>query len=124
MIPVALTEKLDRYPMSISELLPSGVGKYRTAFLYGRKALSRRHPRWRCLYLQQVLVQGPGEAGLIGPRSRGGGGAARRAWPVDLDQPRPFHDDPIALGISALHRVAAGLVVGPDDVLDVGVGNE
>src|SRR5205823_10727485 len=29
-----------------------------------------------------------------------------------------------ALSISALHRVAAGLVVGPDDVLYVGVGNE
>ena len=27
-----------------------------------------------------------------------------------------------ALSISALHRVAAGLVVGSDDVLDVGVG--
>src|ERR1700731_264218 len=48
---------------SISEPLPSGVGRYRTAFLYQRKALSRRHPRWRCLYLQQVLVQCPGEAG-------------------------------------------------------------
>jgi hypothetical protein len=32
--------------------------------------------------------------------------------------------DPIALSISALHRVAAGLVVGPDDVLAVGVGNK
>ena len=51
-----------------------------------------------------------------------------RAWSPpradDLDRPRPLHDDPIALSISALHRVAAGLVVGSDDVLDVGVGNE
>ena len=29
-----------------------------------------------------------------------------------------------ALSISASHPVAARLVVGPDDVLDVGVGNE
>src|SRR5258708_3216814 len=51
-----------------------------------------------------------------------------RAWSPpradDLDRPTPLHDDPIALSISAPHRVAARLVVGPDDVLDVGVGNE
>src|SRR5260370_18178303 len=51
-----------------------------------------------------------------------------RAWSPpradDLDRPRPLHDDPIALSISAPHRVAARLVVGPDDVLDVGVGND
>jgi hypothetical protein len=39
----------------ISEPLPSGVGRCRTAFLYQRKALSRRHPRWRRSYLQQVF---------------------------------------------------------------------
>src|SRR5271169_3569881 len=42
----------------------------------------------------------------------------------DLDRPRPLHDDPIGLSISGPHRVAARLVVGPDDVLDVGVGYE
>src|ERR1700738_1138873 len=42
----------------------------------------------------------------------------------DPDRPRPLHDDPIALSISAPHHVAARLVVGPDDVGDVGVGNE
>ena len=185
---------------SISELLPSGVGRYRTAFLYERKALSSRHPRWRWLYLQQVFGAMPRRSGShwrpghvvavarldrTGPstrdllntlaaitctrpafdpsatrgptrrsrtdlpraiRRRFACGAQRaplrsrglsspkvrhchnRAWSPpradDLDRPRPLHDDPIALSISALHRVAAGLVVGPDDVLDVGVGNE
>src|SRR6476469_3322205 len=51
-----------------------------------------------------------------------------RAWSPpradDPDRPRLLHDDPIALNISAPHRVAARLVVGPDDVRDVGVGNE
>src|SRR5258708_25824047 len=51
-----------------------------------------------------------------------------RAWSLpradDPDRPRLLHDDPFALSISAPHRVAARLVVGPDDVLDVGVGNE
>ena len=47
----------------ISELLPSGVGRYRTVFLYERKALSRRHPRWRCLYLQQVFGAMPRRSG-------------------------------------------------------------
>ena len=48
---------------SISELLPSGVGRYRTAFLYERKALSSRHPRWRWLYLQQVFGAMPRRSG-------------------------------------------------------------
>src|SRR6202048_452514 len=51
-----------------------------------------------------------------------------RAWSPpradDPDRPRPLHDDPIALSIFAPHCVAARLVVGPDDVRDVGVGNE
>src|SRR5208282_3068361 len=50
-----------------------------------------------------------------------------RAWSPradDPDWPRPLHDDSFAFGISALHPVAAHLVVGPDDVRDVGVGNE
>src|ERR1700736_1586707 len=51
-----------------------------------------------------------------------------RAWSPpradDPDRPRLLHDDPIAISISALHPVAARLVVGPDDVRDVGVGNE
>src|SRR5712671_2625123 len=51
-----------------------------------------------------------------------------RTWSLpradDPDRPRLLHDDPIALSISAPHPVAARLVVGPDDVLDVGVGNE
>src|SRR6267378_3793894 len=51
-----------------------------------------------------------------------------RAWSLpradDPDRPRLLHDDPFALSISAPHPVAARLVVGPDDVLDVGVGNE
>src|ERR1700738_2099172 len=51
-----------------------------------------------------------------------------RAWSPpradDPDRPRLLHDDPIALNISAPHRVAARLVVGPDDVWDVGGGNE
>jgi len=58
---------------SISEPLPGGGGRCRTAFMYQRKALWRRHPRWRRLYLQQqcpisnrFLVQCPTEAGLIG----------------------------------------------------------
>src|SRR6266481_7077537 len=42
----------------------------------------------------------------------------------DPDRPRPLHDDLFALSISAPHPVAARLVVGPDDVRDVGVGNE
>src|SRR5271155_2673869 len=42
----------------------------------------------------------------------------------DPDRSKPLHDDPIALSISAPHRVAARLVVGPDNVLDVGMGNE
>ena len=51
-----------------------------------------------------------------------------RAWsPLRadyLDRSKPLHVDPIALSISTPHRVAARLVVGPDDVRDVGVGNE
>src|ERR1700687_719574 len=51
-----------------------------------------------------------------------------RAWSPpradDPDRPRSLHDDPIALSIFAPHCVAARLVVGPDDVRDVGVGNE
>ena len=51
-----------------------------------------------------------------------------RAWSPpradDPDRPRPLHDDRLAFGISAPHPVAARLVVGPDDVRDVGVGNE
>src|SRR5271169_1595158 len=51
-----------------------------------------------------------------------------RAWSPpradDPDRPRPFQDDSFAFGISALHPAAARLVVGPDDVRDVGVGNE
>jgi hypothetical protein len=51
-----------------------------------------------------------------------------RAWSPpradDPDRPGPLHDDPFAFGISALHPVAARLVVGPDDVRNVGVGNE
>src|ERR1700681_358053 len=51
-----------------------------------------------------------------------------RAWSPpradDPDRPRLLHDDPITLNISAPHHVAARLVVGPDDVWDVGVGNE
>src|SRR5258708_33723479 len=51
-----------------------------------------------------------------------------RAWSLpradDPDRPRLLHDDPFALSISTPHPVAARLVVGPDDVLDVGVGNE
>src|SRR5271165_982289 len=42
----------------------------------------------------------------------------------DPDRPGLLHDDPIALSISAAHPVAARLVVGPDDVRDVGMGNE
>ncbi len=40
---------------SISEPLLGGVGRCRTAFLYQREALSRRHPKWRRPYLQQVF---------------------------------------------------------------------
>src|ERR1700726_657263 len=51
-----------------------------------------------------------------------------RAWSLpradDPDRPRLLHDDLFALSISAPHPVAARLVVGPDDVWDVGVGNE
>src|SRR5271163_98623 len=51
-----------------------------------------------------------------------------RAWSPpradDPDRPRPLHDDPFALCICAPHPVAARLVGGPDDVRDVGVGNE
>src|SRR5215831_1775255 len=51
-----------------------------------------------------------------------------RAWSPprgdDPDRLRPFHDDLFAFSISAPHPVAARLVVGPDDVRDVGVGNE
>src|SRR5215472_12671436 len=42
----------------------------------------------------------------------------------DPDRPRPLHDNLFALSISAPLPVAARLVVGPDDVGDVGVGNE
>src|ERR1700730_9283476 len=51
-----------------------------------------------------------------------------RAWSPPRadypDRPRLLHDDLFALRIPAPHPVAAPLVVGPDDVLDVGVGNE
>jgi hypothetical protein len=51
-----------------------------------------------------------------------------RAWSPpradDPDRPRLLHDDLFALSISAPHPLAARLVVGPDDVRDVGVGNE
>src|SRR5271165_255195 len=51
-----------------------------------------------------------------------------RAWSPpradDLDRPRLLHDDPISLSISAPYPVAARLFIGPDDVRDVGVGNE
>src|SRR5215472_4156134 len=51
-----------------------------------------------------------------------------RAWSPprgdDPDRLRPLHDDLFASSISAPHPVAAGLLVGPDDVRDVGVGNE
>src|SRR5271155_3961020 len=51
-----------------------------------------------------------------------------RAWSLpradDPDRPRLLHDDLFALGISAPHPIAARLVVGPDNVRDVGVGNE
>jgi hypothetical protein len=51
-----------------------------------------------------------------------------RAWSPPradyLDRPRPLHDDPIALSISAPYPVAARLVVCPDDFRDVGVGNQ
>src|SRR5438034_487340 len=40
------------------------------------------------------------------------------------DRPRPLHDNPFAFGSSVQHPVAARLVVGPDVVRDVGVGNE
>jgi len=40
---------------SISEPLPSGVRRCRTAFMYQRKALSRWYPRWRRCSLQQVF---------------------------------------------------------------------
>jgi hypothetical protein len=68
---------------SVSEPLPSGVGRYRTAFLYQRKALSRRHPRCAVLISNRFLVQCPAEAGLIGApvtwwRWRGSTGLARR----------------------------------------------
>src|SRR5271168_1472141 len=50
------------------------------------------------------------------------------AWSLpradDPDRPRLLHDDLFALSISVPHRVAARLVIGPDDVRDVGVGNE
>src|SRR5271169_3461402 len=42
----------------------------------------------------------------------------------DPDRPGPLHDDPFAFSISAPHPVAARLVVGPDDVRNVGVGNK
>jgi hypothetical protein len=42
----------------------------------------------------------------------------------DLDRPELLYDDWFAFGISALYPVAARFVVGPDDVRDVGVGNE
>src|SRR5271166_4156036 len=42
----------------------------------------------------------------------------------DPDRPGLLHDDLFAPGISAPHPVAARLVVGPDNVRDVGVGNE
>src|ERR1700730_3828900 len=51
-----------------------------------------------------------------------------RAWSPpradDPDRPRPLHDDLFALSISAQNPVAARLIVGPDDVRDVGVVNE
>ena len=48
---------------SISEPLPSGGGRCRTAFLYQRAALWRRRPRWRRLYLQQVFGATPHRSG-------------------------------------------------------------
>lgn len=64
MIPVALMEKIGSLSNeSISEPLPSGGGRCRTAFLYQRKALWRRHPRGRRLYLQQVFGAMPHRSG-------------------------------------------------------------
>src|SRR6516162_1552585 len=40
------------------------------------------------------------------------------------DRPGLLHDDLFALNVSAPYPVAALLVVGPDDVRDVGVGNQ
>src|SRR6516164_2166529 len=40
------------------------------------------------------------------------------------DRPGLLHDDLFALNVSAPHPVATLLVVGPDDVRDVGVGNQ
>src|SRR5271166_5347149 len=51
-----------------------------------------------------------------------------RAWSPpradDPNRPRPLHDDPFPFSIFTPHPVAARLVVGPDDIRDVGMGNE
>src|SRR6516225_3522511 len=65
----------------------------------------------------------------VGNRSSSPSLACRdRAWSPprgdDPDRPELLHDDWFAFGISTLHPVAARLVVGPDDVRDVGVGNQ
>src|SRR5215472_14060110 len=51
-----------------------------------------------------------------------------RAWSPrrgdDPDRAKSLYDDRFAFSISALHPIAPRLVVGPDDVWDVGMGNE
>ena len=42
----------------------------------------------------------------------------------DPDRAKSLYDDWFAFSISALHPIAARLVVGPDDIRDVGMGNE
>ena len=75
---------------SISEPLPSGGGRCRTAFLYQRAALWRRHPRWRRLYLQQVFGATPRRSGS---HRRPGHVVTRlgRAAPLPVKHPNRDH---------------------------------
>src|SRR6516162_4372966 len=56
------------------------------------------------------------------------GSSALTAWSSsrgdDPDRAKSLYDDWSAFSISALHPIAARLVVGPDDIRDVGMGNE
>ena len=56
------------------------------------------------------------------------GSSAFTAWSSsrgdDPDRAKSLYDDWFAFSISALHPIAARLVVGPDDMRDVGMGNE
>jgi hypothetical protein len=91
----ALTEKLDRYPMrAYPNSSPAESEGIAPLFCTSAKLFRAGTPDGAVFISNRFLVQCPAEAGLLGARSRGGGGAARPDWPVDprpLEHPRRDH---------------------------------